>query len=303
MWKLAMKLAVCSLITCFAMHAQPSVHSVDKHLLTAVVAVAGQYPKAVIIAPANERVLAEVHTICVLPSDGFTAQTVVGALPDLSPVVKQLSDSKQLRQQRYEVAAELETRGFSVFDCVTMQSPNTPRLLITSLQGGGFDSDFPTIYWTLYAGEDHVILNKGERELMGLARPAYGTYPLHADGLAMQVNAVVNAARSAEHMNGQSSTPPATAIPQVTESNKTITVRGCQIKYNNLRNSMAAMNARLPGSSMYTDRYEKATGVIQQLQFTSPTLAATFAKSCDEQTLDDLDKQIVSEKLYLAGGH
>ena len=196
MSKLLTKFAFCLALGCStALSQEPSVASVEKYLLTAVVAVAFQYPKAQIIAPANKSVLADVHSICVLPFDGFTAQSVTGALPDLSPISDQLSKSKLLRQQRYVVAQELGKRGFSVVDCISAPSPNVARLLITSLRGGGFDDSFTSIYWTLYAGEDHIILNKGEKELMGLARPAYRQYPLSAEDVAKQVTSVVDVAR------------------------------------------------------------------------------------------------------------
>ena len=119
MSKLLTKFAFCLALGCStALPQEPSVASVEKYLLTAVVAVAFQYPKAQIIAPANKSVLADVHSICVLPFDGFTAQSVTGALPDLSPISDQLSKSKLLRQQRYVVAQELGKRGFSVVDVV-----------------------------------------------------------------------------------------------------------------------------------------------------------------------------------------
>jgi hypothetical protein len=197
MRKLFTKLVVCMMFGCTVVVAQePSAASTEKYLLTAVVAVAFQYPRVEIIAPANKHVLADVHSICVLPFDGFTAQSVTGALPDLSPISEQLSKSKLLRQQRFQVGEELGKRGFLVIDCIATPSPNTARLLVTSLRGGGFDDSFATIYWTLYAGEDHIIVNKGEKELMGLARPAYRQYPLFAEDVAKQVSRVVDVARA-----------------------------------------------------------------------------------------------------------
>jgi hypothetical protein len=187
-------LLLVAVVTTLAIGQEPYYSNVESTMKTPVVAVAFGNGHASVVAPANRVVLANVDGICVLPYDGFSAKAVIEALPDISIIAKQLADSKELRKERYEISAALEKRGFSPVDCATTDYPNVPRLLVVRVKGGGFDSSFASFFWTLYAGNDHIVMNDGEKELMGLARPAAGSYPFFADDLAVQIRSVVTVA-------------------------------------------------------------------------------------------------------------
>ena len=182
------------LLTALAPCQETSYHSVASTIEVGTVAVAFIAPKVVILKKENANILASVQRVCVLPYDASNAKNIIEGLPSISLIAGQLATSKALRQERNEIAEELTKRGFSVVDCVSENDPNAAKLVLTRLIGGFAETDLPTFFWLLYAGDKFAITVHGEPELMGLARPASRCLPLTSTALAEQVRAVVSAA-------------------------------------------------------------------------------------------------------------
>jgi len=182
------------LLTSLAPCQETSYQSVASTIEVGTVAVAFIAPKVVILKRDNATILAGVQKVCVLPYDATNAKNIIEGLPSISLIAGQLATSKTLRQERNEIADELTKRGFSVVDCVAENDPVAAKLVLTRLIGGFAQTDLPTFFWLLYAGDKFAITVHGETELMGLARPASRCLPLTSTALAEQVRAVISAA-------------------------------------------------------------------------------------------------------------
>lgn len=171
------------LISAFAQ--EVSYDSVSHYIETGTIAVAFGHPKAELLrrarltTPQNIRILADVNTICVLPYDARNAEAVIKNLPSTELIKRDLSTDKTLRQQRNEAAEELAKQGFKITDCLASSPPpESAELVFTRLVGGFGQADLPTFFWLLYANEKYAQEIHGEKELLGLARPASGWLPL-----------------------------------------------------------------------------------------------------------------------------
>jgi hypothetical protein len=136
--------------------------------------------------------LANVKTICVLPYDGWIAKTVIQTLPSTDPIRQGLQNDKSLRQFRNAASEELEKYGFQITDCLSSTNDADAELVFTSVLGR---FDLPSYYWVLYAGEKSAVLVHGEKELLGLARPAAISVPLTLAAMAQQIKASTEVAK------------------------------------------------------------------------------------------------------------
>jgi len=196
-WILLLTLATLSL---FAQ--EVSYHSISHYIETGTIAVSLGHPKAELLrgarltTPENIRILADVNTICVLPYDARNAEAVIKNLPSTELIKHDLATDKALRQQRNEAVEELTKQDFKITDCLASSSPaDSAEIVFTKLVGGFGATDLPTFYWVLYANEKYAQEVHGEKELLGLARPASGWLPLSISSMAEQVTDVVKLAR------------------------------------------------------------------------------------------------------------
>jgi hypothetical protein len=201
-WKQAAGILVFLSIAVSLTAQEPAFSSISRIVEVGTVAVVFSPSKAEILREGrlatskNIALLANVRTICVLPYDGMDAKNVIANLPALSSIRAGLESNKSLRQQRNEASEELIKRGFQTTDCLLSENRPDAELLFSKVKGGGGDNDLPSIFWLLYAGEQFSIVVHGERELMGLARPAFGSQPWSLNVLADQVKAVTDVAKA-----------------------------------------------------------------------------------------------------------
>jgi hypothetical protein len=182
----------------------PSFHDISRTIEVGTVAVAFDAPKAETLDASqlatreNLTLLANIRTLCVLPYDGFKAKEIINSLPAFDLIREDLKVDKQLRQLRNEAAQQLVAKGFQVADCLANPPVSADaEVVFTNVHGGFGKTDLLTFYWVLYGPQSSTIIVHGEKELLGLARPAAIWLPLSIEAMAEQVAAVVNAAKRA----------------------------------------------------------------------------------------------------------
>jgi len=106
-----------------------------------------------------------------------------------------LQNDKSLRQLRNAASDELEKYGFQTTDCLSSTNDADAELVFTKVLGGFARTDLPTHYWVLYAGEKSAVLVHGEKELLGLSRPAAIWVPLTLTAMAQQIKASIDVAK------------------------------------------------------------------------------------------------------------
>jgi hypothetical protein len=159
-------------------------------------------PEAQILSPATEsdvQLLANVKVICVLPYDGWKAKEIIDSLPSFDLLRSGLEGDKQLRQLRNDAAEQLVAKGFQVSDCLSdPPAPADAELVFTRVRGGlgpRGEPEMPALYWVLYGPPSRAVTVHGEKELLGLGRPAATWLPFDTTGMSQQVVLIVNAAK------------------------------------------------------------------------------------------------------------